>query len=608
MTAQEAIAYIENYTWSTTRLGLGRTRELLHVLGDPQEKLKFIHVAGSNGKGSTCAMLEAILRASGYRTGLYISPYIQDFCERIQICGQNIPREDLARITGLVRTHADAMEDHPSQFELVTAIAMLYFAEQACDVVVLEVGMGGELDSTNVIDCPEAAVITNIGLEHTEYLGNTLEEIASAKGGIIKPGCTAVCYNSTSEVIRTLQRICTEKRALFRLSSEEDLLPISHKLDGQRFQWKGRDYALSLLGAHQLRNAGVVLEVIDVLRDRGWKIPETAVKEGLQTVRWPARFEVLWRNPLFILDGGHNPQCAEALARNLEDYLPGEKVTFLIGILADKDYRQILRLIAPYAKEFLCVTPDSPRALPAAALAETVRGMGCTADAFDSIEEGVSQALQAEETVIAFGSLYLAGHVRTVFTKILKQEQRKVALQRRDSLSADWRAVASRRISQRLFSLDAYRKAKTIFLFRAFRSEVDLSFFAEYAECDGKLLLYPRCEDRTHMLALKPGEVWETDRFGIRVPGREHADVFPPDSIDLILCPCAAFDEAGNRLGMGAGYYDRYLPQCANAVKVLIAFETQRLDRVCTETFDMPMDTVITEERTLFYDRSLTGA
>ena len=220
MTPQEAISYIENYTWSTTRLGLGRTRELLHAIGDPQKKLKFIHVAGSNGKGSTCAMLDAILRHAGYRTGLYTSPYIQDFCERMQVNGQNIPGEDLARITEQVRIHADVMEDHPSQFELVTAVAMQYFLEEHCDIVVLEVGMGGALDSTNVIDCPEVAVITNIGLEHTEYLGNTLSLIAEAKGGIIKPGCTAVLYDSEAETMETLQRICQELAVPYRISRE----------------------------------------------------------------------------------------------------------------------------------------------------------------------------------------------------------------------------------------------------------------------------------------------------------------------------------------------------------------------------------------------------
>ena len=202
MTPQEAIDYIEQFTWSTTKLGLERTQALLRALGDPQKKLKFIHVAGSNGKGSTCAMLAAILRSAGYRTGLYISPYIQDFCERMQIDGENVPGDKLAEITERVRVIADAMEDHPSQFELVTAIAMEYFCEARCDIVVLEVGMGGALDSTNAIDAPEVAVITNIGLEHTEYLGDTLEKIAATKAGIIKSGCSAVCYDGAPEVDR----------------------------------------------------------------------------------------------------------------------------------------------------------------------------------------------------------------------------------------------------------------------------------------------------------------------------------------------------------------------------------------------------------------------
>ena len=207
MTCEEAVAYIENYTWSKSRLGLERTRALLHALGDPQKRLKFVHVAGSNGKGSTCAMLERILRAAGYRTGLYISPYIQDFCERIQLAGESIPRDRLAAVTERVAAVADVMEDHPSQFELVTAIGMVYFAEEAADVVVLEVGMGGALDSTNVIDAPEVAVLTNIGLEHTEYLGDTIAAIAETKAGIVKPGCACVCYDGAPEATDVIRRV-----------------------------------------------------------------------------------------------------------------------------------------------------------------------------------------------------------------------------------------------------------------------------------------------------------------------------------------------------------------------------------------------------------------
>ena len=213
MTPKEAVSYIEHYGWSKTRLGLERTRKLLQKLGNPQKQLKYVHVAGSNGKGSTCAMLDAILRAAGYRTGLYTSPYIQDFCERIQVDGQNIPGEDLARLTERVKAAAEEMDDHPSQFELVTALGMLYFAERHCDIVVLEVGMGGALDSTNVIDAPEVAVITNIGLEHTEYLGDTLEAIAATKAGIIKRGCHAVCYDGAPEVTAVVRNVCAEKGA-----------------------------------------------------------------------------------------------------------------------------------------------------------------------------------------------------------------------------------------------------------------------------------------------------------------------------------------------------------------------------------------------------------
>jgi len=418
MTAQEAIDYIEHYGWSSTRLGLDRTRELLAKLGDPQKRLKFVHVAGSNGKGSTCAMLDAVLRAAGYRTGLYTSPYIQTFCERIRIDGENIPGEALASVTERVRGAAESMDDHPSQFELVTAAAMLYYAEQRCDVVVLEVGMGGELDSTNVIDCPEVAVITNIGLEHTEYLGDTLEAIAATKAGIIKPGCRAVCYDGAREVTAVVRADCAAKGVPLRVASYEKIVPVSESLDGQRFLWNGTAYHLALLGRYQLHNAATVLETVEALREAGWRIGADAVARGLAEVRWPARMEVMGREPLFLIDGGHNPQCAEALADSLRRLLPERKVVFLLGVLRDKDYPQMMAALLPFAREFVCLTPLSDRALSAAELAAYLTQRGAKATACGEIADGLRRALDAagaDGAVVAFGSLYLVGAIRGAY-------------------------------------------------------------------------------------------------------------------------------------------------------------------------------------------------
>ena len=422
MTDQEAISYIENYTWSTTRLGLERTKELLNRLGDPQKKLKFIHVTGSNGKGSTCAILDSVLRSAGYRTGLYTSPYIVNFNERIKVDGEDIPGSRLAAITERVRAIADAMDDHPSQFELVTAIAMQYFFEEQCDIVVLEVGMGGALDSTNAIDAPEVAVFTNIGLEHTEYLGDTIEKIATTKGGIIKSGCDVVVYDGDPVATDTLRGICTEKNVRMTVADFSRMEEISHNLDGQKLLWGGSilglnvfELNLPLLGKHQQHNLAVALTVLETLKKRGFMIPAEAVTIGVRRVKWPARFEVLSRKPLFILDGGHNPQCAQAMAEILEDYLPGTKVTFLMGVLADKDYNSMLDSVIPHAARFICVTPDSPRALSSHDLAHVIRERGVEAISCQTVPRAIIEISKFREPVIAFGSLYMSGSVLKCF-------------------------------------------------------------------------------------------------------------------------------------------------------------------------------------------------
>jgi len=288
------------------------------------------------------------------------------------------------------------MEDHPSQFELITAIGMVYFAQSACDIVVLEVGLGGEFDATNVIDAPEVAVITHIGLEHTEYLGSTLAEIARTKSGIIKTGSDVVLYENDPEVMEVVTKICGERGCPLHIARFDRIELLESSLEGQTFRYDDAVYRLSLLGEYQLHNAVTVLMIVDVLRERGVKIPNEAVETGLAKVKWPARFEVLSKDPLFILDGGHNPQCAEALAESIERYVP-QKVVFLMGVLADKDYEKILDTITPYAEEFVCVTPDSPRAMPAQKLAELLQRRGFTATACDGIEEGVKMSLKKAE-------------------------------------------------------------------------------------------------------------------------------------------------------------------------------------------------------------------
>lgn len=410
MTYEEAISYIEAHTWSATRLGLERTFELLKRLGNPQKRLKFVHIAGSNGKGSTAAMLESVLRHAGYKTGLYTSPHLVSFRERMRVDGRCIPEADLARITGKVRLEAEKMADHPSQFELSTALAFCWFLEQNCHIVVLEVGMGGALDSTNVIDSPEVAVLTNIGLEHTEFLGKTLEEIAATKAGIVKAGTTAVCYNGSPVVTEVIKNRCGQVGADFRLVDFGRVRPVAHDLSGQTVSLIGKTIFLPLVGVHQIYNAATAVTALEVLREKGWRVSDKAVEEGLTAVQWPARFEVLRKDPLFILDGGHNPQCARVLADTLEDYLPGEKVTFLMGVLSDKNWKEILDIITPFARNFLCVTPDSPRALPGLELAEELTKRGFEADVFPSIPQAVKAA---RGKTVAFGSLYMAGEIRT---------------------------------------------------------------------------------------------------------------------------------------------------------------------------------------------------
>ena len=418
MNITEALQYIDGTQWFGSKPGLERTEALLDKLGRPQDRLKYIHIAGTNGKGSCAAMLASILKAAGYRTGLYTSPYLFRFHERMQINGEPVSDEALAELVTRIRPLAEAMEDHPTEFELITAAALLWFAEEHCDIVVLEVGLGGRLDATNVIAAPEAAVLMNIGLDHTAVLGDTLEQIAAEKAGILKPGCEAVAYQQQESVLEVFRQKAREVGAGLHVADFSQLVPEFDSLEGQSFTYRGEPYALALLGDHQLRNAAVVLETVEVLRRRGWRIPRDAVEHGLYATAWPARFEPVSEEPPFIVDGGHNPQCAESVRRNLLHYFPESRRVLLVGVLRDKDYPALFDILNEAADAWVCVTPNSERALPAAELGKFLERYGKPVTVCESIPDGVETAReQAGEDgmACAVGSLYMAGAVRACF-------------------------------------------------------------------------------------------------------------------------------------------------------------------------------------------------
>lgn len=429
----DPIAYINTPHWQASRLGLERIRELLERLGRPQDRLKFVHVAGTNGKGSICAYLASILSAAGHRTGMFTSPYIERFEERIRVDGAMISPDELRDVTLAVREHAEAMAeetgDHPTEFELMTAVALEHFARCGCDIVVLEVGLGGRLDSTNVIDAPEACVIARIGLDHTALLGNTLAAIAGEKAGIVKEGSAVVSWPQEPEAMAVIEHAAAERGCELRVPDfaqlEEGAIrwedgaspfrPFSYK------EWA--DLRTGILGSYQPQNATVALEAVDVLRGRGWRIPDEAVRAGVAQTRWPGRFEIVegGSSPdgfAIVVDGGHNPQGARALADSLAEVFPGRKPVFVIGVLEDKDYPRMLEDVLPLGSAFVCVTPDNPRALPAHKLARAIRWtgqdlLGCSACVNPVVardfEDAIRRARELADPdglICAFGSLY----------------------------------------------------------------------------------------------------------------------------------------------------------------------------------------------------------
>ena len=420
MDYQEAVEYIQGGSVPRARYGLAKLTQTLHLLGDPQKKVRFVHVAGTNGKGSCSAMMANILHRAGWRTGLYTSPHLRRYNERFQVDGQNISDEDFIEAVEKVKAACEQMGGVPIVFEVLTLMALWYFAKAKCDFVAFEVGIGGKLDATNCIPTPAVAMITQLGFDHTETLGNTIEEIAAQKGGIAKRGGQLVMAKQDPAAMQVVEEICAEVGCGFHVADPERLQVLSTSPEGQRLQDKQfGQLLLPLAGRHQVRNAANVLTAVEVLRQEGYAIPDEAVRDGIATTIWPARFERLHRHPDFVLDGGHNPQCVQVAVQALQDFYPGKKVVFLTGMMRDKDTASMLSEMGKVAKAFVCLHADSSRALEAQELAGIIKqNLQIQAYASDSVAQGcaLAQQLAGEDGVVcALGSLYLAGEVRAVF-------------------------------------------------------------------------------------------------------------------------------------------------------------------------------------------------
>ena len=418
MNYKEARVYLDEVSKYGSVLGLESMRELLRRLGDPQNELKFIHISGTNGKGSVLAYLSTILSGAGYRTGRYISPTLFSYRERIQVDGEYIEKESLACHVTAIAAAAEDMQKaglpSPTVFEMETALAFLYFKEKRCDIVTLEVGCGGLLDATNVITTTLMEVIASISMDHTDLLGDTLAKIAAQKAGIIKPDTMVVSAQQKSEAAQVIEDTCKEQHCTLQMVDESKISNVHYGAEGQTFSYKTwENVAISLAGSYQIKNAALALEGVEALRKLGYALSDQQVREGLLHTAWRGRFTTLRRDPTVIIDGAHNPAAALELKESLERYFPGKTLYFVMGMFKDKDYAQVIDLTAPLARHIITVeTPGNPRAMPARELAEAVGKVNPSVEWADSVAHGVEKALAMagkEDAVIVFGSLSFLG-------------------------------------------------------------------------------------------------------------------------------------------------------------------------------------------------------
>ncbi|TYQ12867.1 UNVERIFIED_CONTAM: dihydrofolate synthase/folylpolyglutamate synthase [Acetivibrio alkalicellulosi] len=420
MDYNEAVSFINSTSKFGIKLGLDNIIRLLELMGNPHKELKYIHVAGTNGKGSVVAMLSSVLFEAGYKVGRFTSPYFVNIEESIVVNGEEIEREEFARIVEIVRDKVELMQQkeigHPTQFEILTAIAFEYFYKKKCDIVVLETGLGGRFDSTNVIE-KSISVICSIGYDHMDKLGETLSKIAYEKAGIIKENSYVLIYPGEDESNRVIFNTCKEKNAVLNVTDFKKIKIKDFCINGQEFEYgRFKSIRISMLGEHQVKNAALVLDTVDVMVQKGYNICDEAIKRGLLAANWPGRFEVLKLKPVFIIDGAHNLSGVKALKRVLQTYFPQKKIIFIMGVFADKDYTSMVEVCSSIALRFITVTPKNERALEGQKLAEIAKIYCNEVLISDTIECAVKASFENTPdngVICAFGSLSYLEEIRS---------------------------------------------------------------------------------------------------------------------------------------------------------------------------------------------------
>ena len=417
MNYEEAMNFIQNTNKFGSVLGLDNIRELLERLGNPQDQLRVVHIAGTNGKGSTLAFLAGIFRESGYRAGRYVSPASFSYEERFRINEENISKKDLCFYMEKIKTVAEEMVkdglSHPTMFEIETALSFLYFLDKKVDVVLLETGMGGRLDATNVVKKPIATVIASIGMDHMQFLGDTLEKIASEKAGIIKEGCPVISYDNTKEVNEVIKNKAKQMHAKVTFVNSAGIRVLQESLNGESFSYRSSDgrwyekIEIPLLGRHQINNAALALETLNVIKNY-YCISDFQTEDGMRKTIWRGRIEILEREPMVICDGAHNPDGAKSLLSFLQNNFTNQRLIYIMGVLSDKDYEQMVQILAPAADKIYTVAPDNPRALSSRELCNCISKYHQNVEERQRLAECLSEVRQKAEkddVIIICGTL-----------------------------------------------------------------------------------------------------------------------------------------------------------------------------------------------------------